>query len=89
MKKVKVSDLKAKLASYLRAVKKGESITILDRNLAIAQIVPLADDAKLNIIKPSCAVKAAFVFMQSSTYKNRAERESDTSLRILLEERQK
>lgn len=41
MKSVKVSELKAKLAKYLRMVKQGEKITVLDRNLPIAEIVSL------------------------------------------------
>ncbi len=40
MKKAKVSELKAHLSSYLAEVRKGESLTICDRNTPIARLVP-------------------------------------------------
>lgn len=41
MKQVKVSELKAKLSTYLAAVRAGESVVVCDRHTPIAQIVPL------------------------------------------------
>lgn len=38
MKRVSVSDLKNKLSEYLRLVKKGETVEILERNIPIARI---------------------------------------------------
>ncbi len=40
MKTVKVGELKSKLSEYLRAVKRGETITVCERNDPIARIVP-------------------------------------------------
>lgn len=38
MKRVSVSDLKNRLSEFLRLVKKGETIEILERNVPIARI---------------------------------------------------
>ncbi|HEV8675409.1 MAG TPA: type II toxin-antitoxin system prevent-host-death family antitoxin [Methylomirabilota bacterium] len=44
MKTVRVAELKARLSEYLRAVRRGESVTVLDREHPIARIVPYASD---------------------------------------------
>ena len=40
MKSVGVADLKARLSEHLRAVRKGRTLTVLDRNTPVARIVP-------------------------------------------------
>ena len=40
-RKVKISELKAKLSEHLRHVRKGHAITVMDRDTPIAEIVPL------------------------------------------------
>jgi len=42
MKEAKISDVKNQLSRYLALVKKGEVVRILDRDVPIAQIVPIA-----------------------------------------------
>jgi prevent-host-death family protein len=42
MTKVRIADLKARLSEHLRAVRKGRTITVLDRETPIARIVPYA-----------------------------------------------
>jgi len=42
MKQAKISEVKNHLSRYLALVRKGEVIRILDRDVPIAQIVPLA-----------------------------------------------
>jgi len=42
MKEAKISELKDQLSRYLRLVQRGEVIRILDRNVPIAQITPIA-----------------------------------------------
>ena len=39
-RKVKISELKAKLSEHLRHVRKGHTITVMDRDTPIAEIVP-------------------------------------------------
>ena len=41
---VAISDLKARLSAHLRAVRRGDVLTILDRRRPIAKIVPLDSD---------------------------------------------
>jgi prevent-host-death family protein len=40
MKRIGIADLKARLSEHLRAVRKGRTLTIFDRDTPIAQIVP-------------------------------------------------
>jgi prevent-host-death family protein len=53
MKQVRIAELKAKLSEFLRAVQGGESITVLDRNTAIAQLVPIRERLGMRIRKPT------------------------------------
>src|SRR5207247_2165703 len=43
MKQVRIADLKARLSEYLRAVRRGETIAVLDRDTPVAQIVPIRE----------------------------------------------
>ena len=42
MKTVRIAELKARLSEHLRSVRKGRTLTILDRDTPIARIVPYA-----------------------------------------------
>jgi len=53
MKQVRIAELKAKLSEFLRAVQAGESIAVLDRNTAIAQIVPIRERLGMRTRKPT------------------------------------
>ncbi len=44
--KVLISQLKAKLSEYLNAVRRGQTVTVLDRKTPIARLVPLTDESK-------------------------------------------
>jgi prevent-host-death family protein len=52
MKRVRIAELKARLSEYLRAVRRGETIAVLDRDTPVAQIVPIRDRTTLQIRKP-------------------------------------
>ena len=52
MKNVRIADLKARLSEHLRAVRRGETIAVLDRETPIAQLVPIRDRAALRVRKP-------------------------------------
>ena len=41
MKTVGIADLKARLSEHLRAVKKGRSLTVVDRETPVAKLVPV------------------------------------------------
>jgi len=42
MKGVGIAELKARLSEHLRAVRKGRTLTVLDRDTPVARIVPYA-----------------------------------------------
>jgi prevent-host-death family protein len=53
MKTVRIAELKARLSEYLRAVRRGETFAVLDRQTPVAQIVPVRDRTALRIRKPA------------------------------------
>ena len=53
MKEVRIADLKARLSEYLRAVRGGETISVLDRETPVAQIVPVRGRVALRVRKPA------------------------------------
>jgi prevent-host-death family protein len=53
MRQVRIADLKARLSEHLRAVRRGETIAVLDRNTPIAQIAPLRERAALRVRTPA------------------------------------
>lgn len=52
MRQVRIAELKSHLSKYLRAVRGGQTIAVLDRETPIAQIVPIRERAALKIRKP-------------------------------------
>jgi antitoxin (DNA-binding transcriptional repressor) of toxin-antitoxin stability system len=52
MKQVRIAELKSHLSEYLRAVRGGQTIAVLDRETLVAHIVPITDKANLKIRKP-------------------------------------
>lgn len=53
MKSVRIAELKTRLSEYLRAVRNGETIAVLDRETPVAQIVPVHKRVALQIRKPA------------------------------------
>jgi prevent-host-death family protein len=53
MKQVRIAELKARLSEYLRAVRRGETIAVLDRNTPVAQIAPIREGVALRVRKPA------------------------------------
>jgi prevent-host-death family protein len=51
--RVGIAELKARLSEYLRHVRRGEVVTVLDRETEIARIVPLADSDPLSVRAPA------------------------------------
>ena len=49
MSKVGIADLKAHLSQYLRKVRGGRTLTVLDRSTPIARIVPFDAEAPLDV----------------------------------------
>ena len=54
MLSVRIADLKARLSEHLRRVRRGESLTVLDRDTPIARIVPYdSNEGSLAVRRPA------------------------------------
>lgn len=53
MKQVRIAELKARLSHYLRAVRRGETIAVLDRETPVAHLVPVDGRLVLRVRQPS------------------------------------
>jgi prevent-host-death family protein len=54
MRQVKIAELKNRLSEHLRAVENGAEVVVMDRNRAIARIVPLPPPGRhVRLIQPS------------------------------------
>jgi antitoxin (DNA-binding transcriptional repressor) of toxin-antitoxin stability system len=52
MKQVRIAQLKARLSEYLHTVRRGETVTVLDREIPVASIVPIRQPG-LRVRKPA------------------------------------
>ena len=55
MKPIGVAELKAHLSEYLRAVRRGHEVTVLDRDRPIARLVPITGVGPMAIREPGNA----------------------------------
>ena len=83
MKQVRIAELKARLSEYLRAVRAGESIAVLDRDTPVAQLVPVRERSSLRIRKPGRGAPP----LNRVAVPKRAKLDVDV-VQLLLEERQ-
>lgn len=84
MKTVGIADLKARLSEYLRGVRRGQEITVLDRDTPIARIVPYTDDgAPLSIRRPAAGARGLHAVKLPPRLRIRTD-----VVALLLEERQ-
>jgi prevent-host-death family protein len=83
MKQVRIAELKARLSEYLRAVRRGESIAVMDRDTPIAEIIPVRAPVALHIRKPASGAPPP----NRVALPKAAKLEVDV-VRLLLEERQ-
>jgi prevent-host-death family protein len=49
MSKVGIADLKAHLSEHLRSVRRGRTLTVVDRDTPVARIVPYDAEAPLEV----------------------------------------
>ena len=85
MTKVAISELKAKLAYYLRLVKAGEEIEILERGVSIATLMGKREHAE-NLIIPALA---PFEKIKNKKYLAKLEKGADDPIDLLLGDRRK
>ena len=81
MKTVGIAELKARLSAYLKVVRKGHPVVVMDRGAPVARIVPLGDERELVVRKPLRA-------LHSVKLPARPTRGVD-SVALLLEERER
>ena len=55
MAKVGIAELKAKLSQYLRLVRRGDSLTVVDRQSPVARIIPYSGGSELLTVRPPTA----------------------------------
>ena len=84
MKQVRTADLKARLSEYLRAVRRCETIAVLDRETPVAQIIPVRGRAVLHVRKPTPGTPTP-----NRVKVPKAAKLSVDVVQLLLEERQK
>jgi prevent-host-death family protein len=65
MKAVKISEFKAKLSKYLRLVKSGEEINILDRGEPVAKVTSMAKSSLSTLIRPPLKDPSALKTLKS------------------------
>jgi prevent-host-death family protein len=51
MRTVRIAELKSRLSEHLRMVRRGETVTVMDRDTPIARIVPYESEASSLIIR--------------------------------------
>lgn len=83
MKQVRIAELKSRLSEYLRAVRRGETIAVLDRDTPVAQIVPVRERPALRVRKPARGTPAP-----NRVPLPKAAKLSVDVVELLLEERQ-
>lgn len=78
MKTVGIADLKARLSEHLQAVRKGRSVTVVDRRTPVARLVPYVSEP--------LEIRHATRRPQSIKLAGRPERATD-SLTVILDDR--
>jgi prevent-host-death family protein len=51
MTRVGVAELKARLSEYLRRVRRGHAVLVVDRETPVARLVPYVDDAQALVVR--------------------------------------
>lgn len=53
MRAVRIAELKSRLSEHLRAVRRGHSLTVMDRSTPVARIVPFETANDVVITRPA------------------------------------
>ena len=84
MTRVKIAELKAKLSEYLRQVRRGHPVIVLDRNQPIARLIPFEAEGETLVIREPMGRYAS---LQTVPLPNGLDLDIDI-VDLLLEERQ-
>ena len=83
MKTVRIAELKARLSEYLREVRRGRTLTVLDRETPIARLVPYEEAPALTVRRPRPGAPAPGDFLWPPPLDLKVD-----AVALLLEERQ-
>ncbi|MGH9320782.1 MAG: type II toxin-antitoxin system Phd/YefM family antitoxin [Vicinamibacteria bacterium] len=91
MKKASISELKNRLSAYLKEVRSGETILILDRNQPIARIERVSGDAHpegaLDRLERAGLIRRATVRLPIKLLRSNAPKSKASVVQALLQER--
>jgi len=73
MKKANISSIKAELSKYLRYVKQGEEVLILDRERVVAKMVPVTATDEIRIIQPEHDLKSTIAAWKGQVFDEEAD----------------
>ncbi len=82
-KSVKVAELKAKLSAYLRAARRGQSVTVCDRDTPVARLVPCATTSEVLVVRKATKPLRDVIFPSPPRRRRKVD-----SLAALLAERE-
>ena len=85
--RVGIAAFKARLSAYLRGVRRGEAITLYDRNMPVARVVPVEPEGAVGGGSGALRVREAMTRPRDVVLPQPLGRTID-SLEALLEERQ-
>ncbi|MFN2609894.1 MAG: type II toxin-antitoxin system Phd/YefM family antitoxin [Actinomycetota bacterium] len=77
---MKITELRDHLSEHLRAVQRGAEVTVMDRDLPIARILPMPQSNKLQIISATRDLKSIRAPRRKASW-------ATDSTALLLEER--
>lgn len=98
MKQAKINQLKNQLSYYLNYVRRGERVRVYDRDLAIADLVPIApqpsgpqaENVWIKTLESAGVIKPSFLPLKQNLLATPPgnKKSGDHALRLLLEERE-
>lgn len=81
MSNVRIADLKARLSEHLRSVRNGGTVTVLDRDTPVAQIIPF--------VAPSLEIRKAKRRLRDLKLPAKPSRRTDSTAALLEDRRRR
>lgn len=89
MRSVRVSEFKTKIAKYLKLVKKGEEMEILERDTPVARVIGVKAETPLSLEPAQGGSKLLWASLDGGQKKGRPIELTVNPLELLFEERRK
>ena len=81
MSDVRIADLKARLSEYLRSVRNGGTVTVLDRDTPVARIIPVS--------APSLEVRKATRRLRNLKLPSKPSKRTDSTAALIEDRRRR